>query len=417
MAFPVSPVDGQTSTVNNIVYTFSSGNNTWTRSSTGFVNLGASGNISATGNIIGGNLLTTGLISATGNITGNFILGNGSQLTGIITSVSNVANGGSNLNISAANANVTISVSTVGNIAVFSPTGVSILGTIAGNGNITGGNILTAGIMSSTGNAIHGNILTAGLISATGNVYSGGNLIVGTAPYSNTGISGTAAVVSAAYLLTTASGSDLMWTRRQAAGLFQIQTFNGSNSGTLAVQPYGGQLTVGFGASNSVYTLDVAGTANISGNITTGGLISATGNITGNYFIGNGSQLTGIVGENVVLNDISNQFDNITSVFALRNGQSNVTNINDSRDLQVVVGGQTLSPYVTLANWPFVGPFFTPYDSYRGFRVKSNSVSSNVIIYNSPAVGDQATLTIINTSKTVQTRLYPYSPETIALGD
>ena len=32
-----------------------------------------------------------------------------------------------------------------------------------------------------------------------------------------------------------------------------------------------------------------------SGNVLTGGRISATGNITGNYFIGNGSQLTGIV--------------------------------------------------------------------------------------------------------------------------
>jgi hypothetical protein len=30
------------------------------------------------------------------------------------------------------------------------------------------------------------------------------------------------------------------------------------------------------------------------GNILTGGLVSATGNITGNYFIGNGSQLTGL---------------------------------------------------------------------------------------------------------------------------
>jgi len=147
------------------------------------------------------------------------------------------------------------------------------------------------------------------------------------------------------------------------------------------------------------------------------GVVSATGNVTSSYFIGNGSELTGVAKAAVVLNDISNQFDNITSVFALRNEQAAVTNIVDSRDLQVVVGGQTLSPYVTLANWPFVGPFFTPYDSYRGFRVKSDSISSNLIIYNSPAIGDQATVTIINNSTTVSTRRYPYSPETIALGD
>jgi len=140
--------------------------------------------------------------------------------------------------------------------------------------------------------------------------------------------------------------------------------------------------------------------------------ISASGNITGN-----GSQLTGVAKPAVMLNNISNQFDNITSVFALRNEQANVTSIVSSLDLQVVVGGQTLSPYVTLADWPFVGPFFTPYDSYRGFRVKSDSVSSNLIIYNSPAIGDQATVTIISNSTTVSTRRYPYSPETIALGD
>jgi hypothetical protein len=49
-------------------------------------------------------------------------------------------------------------------------------------GNITGGNILTAGIMSSTGNATHGNIISLGAVSAgsdgvsaTGNI-TGGNV-------------------------------------------------------------------------------------------------------------------------------------------------------------------------------------------------------------------------------------------------
>ena len=53
--------------------------------------------LSATGNVQGGNLRTTGLISATGNITsagniaGTYLLGNGSQLTGLSAAVS-VAN-------------------------------------------------------------------------------------------------------------------------------------------------------------------------------------------------------------------------------------------------------------------------------------------------------------------------------------
>lgn len=184
-------------------------------------NVKTAGLISASGNITGGNVQTAGLISATGNITGNFILGNGSQLTGIITSVSNVVNGGSNLDIATANANLTISVSTVGNIAVFSPTGVSILGTIAGNGNIT-----TAGLITATGNITGGNILTAGLISATNTITSAVNIIGGNI------------------------------------------------------------LTDGL----------VTATGNVTaGNILTAGLISATGNVTGNYILGNGSQLTGVI--------------------------------------------------------------------------------------------------------------------------
>jgi len=39
--------------------------------------------VSVTGNVTGGNIVTLGTVSATGNIAGNYILGNGSQLTGI----------------------------------------------------------------------------------------------------------------------------------------------------------------------------------------------------------------------------------------------------------------------------------------------------------------------------------------------
>jgi hypothetical protein len=39
--------------------------------------------VSATANIIAGNILTAGVISAVGNVTGNYIFGNGSQLTGL----------------------------------------------------------------------------------------------------------------------------------------------------------------------------------------------------------------------------------------------------------------------------------------------------------------------------------------------
>lgn len=49
-------------------------------------NVVASGIVSATGNVRGGNLNTAGVVSAAGNITGDYFIGNGSLLTGITTS-------------------------------------------------------------------------------------------------------------------------------------------------------------------------------------------------------------------------------------------------------------------------------------------------------------------------------------------
>ena len=207
-------------------------------------NILTAGLISATGNAQVGNILTAGLISATGNVTGNYFIGNGSQLTGIITSVSNVVNGSSNLNINAANANVTISVSTIGNVAVFAPTGASVLGTVTANGNVTGGNILTAGLISATGNAQAGNITTAGLVSAAGNVY--GNAFI-----------------------TNGSGGGVSASGNIQAGNLLTAGFVSATGNATA----GNILTAGI----------VSAGGNITGaNITTTGLLSVTGNITTN---------------------------------------------------------------------------------------------------------------------------------------
>ena len=94
--------------------------------------------LSVAGNIIAANVNITGLASATGNITGAYIFGNGSQLTGIVSSYGN--------------ANV------VANIAALGSNPIST------TGNVTSGNILTSGLISSTGNVTSGNILSLSLI-------------------------------------------------------------------------------------------------------------------------------------------------------------------------------------------------------------------------------------------------------------
>ena len=240
MAFPVSPTNGQTAVVNNITYQFSNVGNTWTR-------------ILSTANIITANtLVSNGLISAVGNVSGNYILGNGSQLTGISINPSNIASGTSNVSIVSAGGNATVNIGGTSNVAVFATTGEYITGVLSANGNVTGGNLLTAGAISATGtlsvsgnttvanvsagNISAGSLSTSGLISATANV-TGGNLLTG--------------------------------------GLI-------SSTGTITGSSHLGSV--------------VSVTANVTGgNILTAGQISATGNITGSYFLGNGSALTGII--------------------------------------------------------------------------------------------------------------------------
>ena len=119
----------------------------------------------------------------------------------------------------------------------------------------------------------------------------------------------------------------------------------------------------------------------------------------------------------IVLSDITNQFDGAKCVFNLIVDQSNVTSIMDSKNLEVVIDGVRLSPYVKDLRYPWI----TPYDSYKGFKVSTQNTASNttqtLTIYNAPDIGVQASITIINSSSSPQTKKYPYSADTIALGD
>jgi hypothetical protein len=94
--------------------------------------LNVQGVASATGNITGGNVLTGGLISATGNITGAYLLGNGSQLTGISAGTpSSISSGTSDVSVVSANGDVTISANGTPNVAVFSTGSLTLQGAVA----------------------------------------------------------------------------------------------------------------------------------------------------------------------------------------------------------------------------------------------------------------------------------------------
>jgi hypothetical protein len=205
-------------------------------------------------------------LSTTGNVTAGYILGNGSQLTGLAATYGNA-------NVAA-------------NLAAFGSNPVST------TGNVTGGNLTTAGIanvatlavtgsatvqgsisisssstsLSATGNVIGGNVNTGGIVSATGNVT--GNYFIG----NGSQLTGLAATYGNANV---------------AANLAAFGSNPVSTSGNIT----GGNILGGANVNATTHTgTTVSVSANITGgNILTAGVVSATGNVTG------GNVSTGVI--------------------------------------------------------------------------------------------------------------------------
>jgi hypothetical protein len=274
------------------------------------------GNVNATnllfsaGNIVGANFDTSGLITALGNITGNYFIGNGSQLTGIVVSGgTSIDNGTSNVAIPTANGNVTVTANGTYTWSFGADGNLSAPGNISAVGNITGAYILgngsqLTGLPATYGNANVANYLPtfSGNISA-GNVSAVGNV---TGNYFNGNIQGT------------------------IGDILNVGTTNLTVTNISAPNP-GNVINIGAGGNNNLVVsnvlvqvqnvpLSVAGNVT-GGNILTAGIVSATGNISGNYFIGNGSQLTGISGG--VQSSIANGTSNVN--IATANGNATIT--------------------------------------------------------------------------------------------
>ena len=210
-----------------------------------------SGNLTA-GNAVITGALTAATVSASGNITGSYILGNGSQLTGLPQSYGN-ANVSAFLptytgNLQAGN----LQVINNGNISNDLYVGGTIYGTFAGN---ISGNLVVPGnntdvIFNNAGNAGASSDFTFN--DATNVMTVNGTANVNT-------LNATGDVTGATFYTTT--------------GLIRNST------GLVNLQPAAGFDVVINGNPGSA-------------NLSVTGNISATGNITGSYFIGNGSQLT-----------------------------------------------------------------------------------------------------------------------------
>jgi len=368
--------------------------------------------VSATANITGGNVLTGGIASATGNITGGNIRTAGTvSATGCVYGIelySTQSSGdeGGQLNLALAATNTTLSTSVAidifqNRVRIFETGGTNRGGYFdlstcnagvgtnfaagGGGGGTPGGantqvqynnlgafgasaaftfnNVSNAVVV--TGNITGGNLLTAGLISATGNI-TGGN-ILGGANVNATTHTGTSVSVSGGVTAASVAGGVITGTSTSVSGGVTAASVSGgvitgssvSVSGTVTGASLAGTITTASQTNiTAVGTLgSLSVTANTTvGNLLTGGLISATGNISGGNF-----NITGNIVDTGALAIITSSNGNITlspngtGVIVvntdIRNGQANATgNIGSATNyFNTVFAKATSAQYADLA--------------------------------------------------------------------
>jgi hypothetical protein len=272
-------VDGNISVTGNIVGNFVATTQTFMGNVTAG-NLLTGGQVSATGNIAGGNIRTGGQVSATGNVTGNVFIGNGSGLTGIVVSGgTSIINGTSNVSV-LANSNVTIAVSGTANVAVWANTGGFVSGVLSATGNVTGGNLRTAGQVSATGNITGQNIIASSGIGAAGDIAAGGVLFANGNVSTSSSVNAIGNIVGSYFLGNGSFLTGLSSTSRITSGTTEMSV--DVPSGNI-------RATVGGTANIAVFStsgLDIIGgitaTGGLTGsNVNTSGFVTATGNVTG----------------------------------------------------------------------------------------------------------------------------------------
>ena len=228
----------------------------------------------------GGN--TVGNISATGNVTAAYFIGNGSKLTNItagnIVGNVNYANTAGLAQYVTANAQANI-------------TSVGTLTSLSVSGNINTPSTMNGNVVASTISGVgtaNLNISQGGLIDGVNTL----NLLANVVVVGKSG-GGNSAVIIGPY------NSGLTISTNQAGGpqpKFVLQSSGNIDSVPFPIDTnssinlYGNVVIGQYNGTASLYR----GNLMVGNSIYSKGNVSAVGNVTGNYFIGNGSQLTGI---------------------------------------------------------------------------------------------------------------------------
>ena len=270
-------------------------------------------------------------LTASGNISGNYILGNGSQLTGIVSSYGN-SNVAAYLLTNTGNISANV-ISATGNVSGLYFIGDGSL--LTGVSNYGNSNV-AAYLPTFTGN------LNPNIVSASGNI---------TAPYffgngsQLTGLPATYGNSNVVSLLNSFGSNNIVTSGNITGGIF---TGNGAGLTNLPAGILAGNLT-GNIAGNGFSMLNIA-------TITSAGTISAAGNITGanitGTHFGNGSQLSNIVTSLVAGSGIS--VNNATGVVTVTNNNPTpYTNANVAAYLPTYTGN--FNPNILTANSGSIG--------------------------------------------------------------
>lgn len=268
--------------------------------------------VTTTGATVTGTLIGNATISAVGNvIAGQFFIGNGSQLTGVV---------------SVADAALITGNTLSSNVTTSSLTTVGTLGTLSVTGNVRGGNLVTTGAVVASGDVAGSNFNAGSNVNASGNV-TGGNVIVVADISAGGAISGVGNV-SGAYFIGNGSQLSGISVSSNAAlltfttlssnvvdsSLRQLGTLNYLNVGNAL----GGNGAVNSNSISAGTTIDATG--NITGgNINTGGIVSSVGNINSGAIVsafGNITTAANIAGGNI---EIATQINSLGVITAIGN--------------------------------------------------------------------------------------------------
>ena len=316
-----------------------------TASQPNITSVGTLSSLTVTGNITGGNANLGNLVVA------NYFSGNGSLLTGVISSYTNT------------------------NVASYLPTYT---------GNLSGGNLSLTGnvtsVLNVTGNTNVGNLNTTGLVSAgnisANNLTLSGNLVVGgTTTYINSTVTDIDDPIielgggSNGALLTVGDGKDrgLLLHRYEGtagAGGFKIDSF--------------------MGWSNTQYEYVFASNATVSSDVVT---VNSYGNVHANYFKGDGSQLTGIAATTSIslINGNSNVVVQPSGNVGISvGGTSNVLNITSTS--ANLTGNANISGNITAGNSVSATYFVGSGQYLTGLGALTNGNSSISIVQNGPVI-------------------------------